>query len=355
MGFDTGKQGLERMRKLAKVFIGVGCLAIGLGFGLLSLPVFAQSDFKLGMPIDCEIGKSCWILNLVDLDPGPEARDYQCKTQSYDGHKGTDFAIRDLKVMKKGVRVQASAAGVVRGVRDGMADQDVTIAGSHTVKGKECGNGAVIAHAGGWETQYCHMRKGSVAIKSGDRVKKGQFLGLVGHSGKAAFPHLHFQVRHKKKIVDPFVGEAGGQKCGVGSQPLWEASLLAPLTQPLPIIFSAGFAAIPPKTRLIKAGEFHDKALSRQAPAFLMWGGFYRLKKGDLLAVQITSPDGSSFLDYKKKIEKSRVRFQVLYAGKKRKPLFWPEGLYKGVMTVIRKSSDGTEKRFRVARQILVR
>lgn len=343
------------MTKMTHIPFGASLLVGGLAIGLIAVTGHAQTTLKLGMPIDCEIGTSCWILNLVDLDPGPGFRDYQCKTQSYDGHKGTDFAIRDLKIMKQGVRVLAAATGVVRGARDGMADQDISIVGSQSVKGKECGNGAVIVHAGGWETQYCHLRKGSVAIKPGDRINKGQYLGLVGHSGKAAFPHLHFQVRHKKKIIDPFVGRAGGQKCGVGSEPLWEAPLLAGLTRPLPVLFSAGFSAIPPKVSNIKAGQFHDKALSRQAPAFIMWGGFYRLEKGDVLAVEITSPDGEPFFNYKKTIKKSRVRFQVLYAGKKRKPLYWPEGLYKGEMMIVRKSKDGTEKTFRAAREILVR
>ena len=338
-------------RVLALIWIII--LSIAVGFDGPSAR--AQSGFKLGLPIDCEVGKSCWILNLVDLDPSPKFKDYQCKTQSYDGHKGVDFAIRDLKIMKKGVRVQASAPGVVRGVRDGMADQDVSLVGSQSVKGRECGNGVVVVHGAGWETQYCHMRKGSVGVKAGDRVKKGQYLGLVGHSGKAAFPHLHFQVKHKNKIVDPFVGLNGTNTCSVGSQPLWEAPLLPALTQPLPIVFSAGFSAIPPKTSLIKAGDFHDKALSRQAPAFIMWGGFYRLEKGDELAVRITSPDGSPFFNYKKTIDTSRVRFQVLYAGKKRKPLFWPEGLYRGEMVITRTAKDGAQQHYRAVREILVR
>jgi D-3-phosphoglycerate dehydrogenase len=48
------------------------------------------------------------------------------------------------------------------------------------IAGRECGNGVVIAHEDGWETQYCHMRRGSVAVQPGERVARGQTLGLVG-------------------------------------------------------------------------------------------------------------------------------------------------------------------------------
>src|SRR5262249_35663984 len=49
--------------------------------------------FELGLPIDCEVGRSCVIQNYVDHDPSPNARDYQCGTLTYDGHNGTDFRL----------------------------------------------------------------------------------------------------------------------------------------------------------------------------------------------------------------------------------------------------------------------
>ena len=72
------------------------------------------------------------------------------------------------------------------------------------LKGRECGNGVVLRHKGGWETQYCHLKQGSVLVKSGQEVWAGQELGFVGQSGKAAFPHVHLSVRKDGKVVDPF-------------------------------------------------------------------------------------------------------------------------------------------------------
>ncbi len=58
---------------------------------------------------------------------------------------------------------------------------------------RECGNGVVIAHAGGWETQYCHMAQGGLAVKPDQPVTTGQTLA-VGLSGLTEYPHLHFTV-----------------------------------------------------------------------------------------------------------------------------------------------------------------
>ena len=98
----------------------------------------------------------------------------------------------------------AAAAGVVKAVRDGVADVNVRVIGFGSVAGHECGNGVVIAHDGGWETQYCHLAKGSVRCTTGERVETGTPLGLVGLSGQTEFPHLHFSVRHNGATVDPF-------------------------------------------------------------------------------------------------------------------------------------------------------
>ena len=70
------------------------------------------------------------------------------------------------------------------------------------------GNAVVLEHPGGWTSIYCHMRQGSVRVKQGQEIAAGQPLGLVGESGAAAFPHLHFEIRHsgadgRPASVDP--------------------------------------------------------------------------------------------------------------------------------------------------------
>ncbi len=41
---------------------------------------------RLSLPIRCVPGRDCWLVNNVDLDPGPGVRDYTCAKRSYVGH-----------------------------------------------------------------------------------------------------------------------------------------------------------------------------------------------------------------------------------------------------------------------------
>ena len=163
--------------------------------GLWSRPVLpAEVPIPLSWPVDCGPGSDCWIVNHVDLDPGPGVRDFACGPRTYDGHGGTDIAIRDLREMRAGVAVLAAAAGRVIGRRDGMADVMSDKASIGALVGRLCGNGLTIDHGEGWRTQYCHMKRDSLAVSLGQRVARGQRLGEIGLSGRTEFPHLHFAV-----------------------------------------------------------------------------------------------------------------------------------------------------------------
>jgi hypothetical protein len=245
----------------------VGAPVLGQGHGA---PVFTP---RLSLPLDCRAGVDCWIAAHVDLDPGGGVADYACGHLSYDGHKGTDIAIRDLGAMAEGVAVLAAAPGIVSNWRDGMADIGVREAGRRrAIEGRECGNGLTIDHGMGWTTQYCHMRRLSVDAVTGQAVTAGQGIGLVGLSGKTSYPHLHFALRLKRKVVGPFAGlgpggkpeirlsartarrkarekgrgEAKAGRSGAGPGTLWRAETLAVLPYRPVVIFNAGFAGAAP-------------------------------------------------------------------------------------------------------------
>lgn len=66
------------------------------------------------------------------------------------------------------------------------------------------GNYVKIKHDNGMYTLYGHMKYGSVAVKVGDRVKRGQVIGYMGNTGYSFGAHLHFEVRNENdKYVDP--------------------------------------------------------------------------------------------------------------------------------------------------------
>ena len=100
-------------------------------------------------------------------------------TGKQDFHKGLDFA------GKQGSEVIAVGDGVVSwaGVKSGY------------------GKLIEINHGNGYTTRYGHNQ--SHLVKVGDTVKKGQQIALMGSTGRSTGPHVHFEVLHNGKTVNP--------------------------------------------------------------------------------------------------------------------------------------------------------
>lgn len=63
------------------------------------------------------------------------------------------------------------------------------------------GRNVVIDHGYGYKTLYGHMSK--VKCKVGQKVKRGEVIGLVGNTGTSTAPHVHYEVLHKGKKINP--------------------------------------------------------------------------------------------------------------------------------------------------------
>jgi len=100
-------------------------------------------------------------------------------TGKQDFHKGLDFA------GKKGSEVIAVGDGVV------------------SWAGKRTGYGNLIEvnHGNGYSTRYGHNQRHLVDV--GEKVKKGQQIALMGSTGRSTGPHVHFEVLHNGKTVNP--------------------------------------------------------------------------------------------------------------------------------------------------------
>jgi murein DD-endopeptidase MepM/ murein hydrolase activator NlpD len=63
------------------------------------------------------------------------------------------------------------------------------------------GNLVIVEHGYGIETRYGHLS--AFKVKPGQEVKRGDLLGLVGMTGRATGPHLHYEVRANGRILNP--------------------------------------------------------------------------------------------------------------------------------------------------------
>lgn len=297
---------------------------------LLALAVPAPGvALELALPVACVPGETCYVQNLFDHDPGPGATDHACGTLAYDGHDGTDIAVPTLAQMAAGVAVLAAAPGLVRAVRDGMPDHAQGTAGAPDVTGRECGNGVVIDHGNGWETQYCHMARGSVAVAPGDSVDTGTPLGRIGLSGQTEFPHLHLAVRKDGAEIDPFDPD-GEILCGTLSDTtLW--------ADPLPYvpggITDTGWATTVPDYAAIRAG-LADETVTSAAPALVLWALIFGGRAGDVVEIDITGPQGA-VVDHAEALPRDQALF-FRAAGLRAPPGGWPVGSYAGTVRLIR-------------------
>ncbi|MGI3165222.1 peptidoglycan DD-metalloendopeptidase family protein [Pseudooceanicola sp. 200-1SW] len=294
---------------------------------MAAAPAVAQQAPRLALPLDCTPGRTCHIQSYVDADPGPGARDFRCGTLSYDGHQGTDFAMPGLAAMQAGVMVRAAAPGRIRALRDGMADQ--LWDGTTDLAGRDCGNGVVIDHGHGWETQYCHLARGPITVREGQEVTTGTALGRVGLSGRSQFPHLHLSLRHDGQVVDPFAPE-GPTACDTPApSSLW--------ADPLPYqpggLIALGFLDALPAYASIKAGDAARGALPADSPALVLWAHLYGARAGDVLTLVITAPDGPFT---RQEITLDRTQAQLFRAHGKRLHAALPPGLYTGRATLTR-------------------
>ncbi|MCL2690318.1 MAG: M23 family metallopeptidase [Chitinispirillia bacterium] len=94
-------------------------------------------------------------------------------------HYGTDFAA------EIGTPVRASAAGTV------------TLVENDPIWGRRI----IITHAQGYRTVYAHL--GTTRVLQGRAVRRGDIIGTIGLSGLTTGPHVHFELRHNDKVLNP--------------------------------------------------------------------------------------------------------------------------------------------------------
>lgn len=145
-----------------------------------------DKEEKLGAMESMLIRRTLQEQTLPDGQPAPSSwvsSLYGFRTDPMNGklefHQGIDFA------GKEGSPITAVAAGIVTwsGPRQGY------------------GNLVEVNHGNGYLTRYAHTEKNLVGV--GEKVEKGEVIALMGDSGRTTGTHVHFEVVHDGRHVDP--------------------------------------------------------------------------------------------------------------------------------------------------------
>jgi murein DD-endopeptidase MepM/ murein hydrolase activator NlpD len=125
----------------------------------------------------------------------------QQQNQSHDAAHGIVSSVFGMRTdpfngeakFHQGVDIAAPSGTPIRAAADGKVIFSGRVAGY--------GNLVEVDHGGGWVTRYGHNAANLVG--AGDQIKTGQTIGLVGNTGRATGPHVHFEVRRAGKAVNP--------------------------------------------------------------------------------------------------------------------------------------------------------
>jgi len=103
-----------------------------------------------------------------------------------------------------GREIIAPADGVVTDVIEGVRDNKPGSMNPYSA----VGNAVIIEHRKNEVSILAHLKLGSVKVKVGDKVKRGQYIGLCGNSGNSSEPHLHYHLQNT-----PIIQDGMGIKC----------------------------------------------------------------------------------------------------------------------------------------------
>lgn len=124
---------------------------------------------------------------------------FPCKyvsfTRGYSkSHKAIDMAWNS-KYGGPNHNILSPADGVVTKVLKNYNKTDKT--------NKTYGNYIIIDHGNNISTLVAHLKYNTIRVKKGDKVKKGQILGIMGNTGYSKGVHCHYEVRINNEKVDP--------------------------------------------------------------------------------------------------------------------------------------------------------
>lgn len=197
------KDGLNTIEKLGNVYAPIGATNDPNGWNQHWIPTVSGlvQDFG-GLTMNCEIGSGelvmdvpsgTFVIPTTGRKTSPFGNRFHPNDKVWRLHAGVDWADR------KGSLIWSSSDGTVSKVHSGCVEGNRSCGGgwgNHVFVKHEI-NGQII------ETVYAHLS--AVQVAQGQKIKGGQVLGLMGHTGNSTGSHLHFELHigGYKNPVDP--------------------------------------------------------------------------------------------------------------------------------------------------------
>jgi len=119
------------------------------------------------------------------------------KTHKNEGKKNEDYFAFGQKVL-------APADGIVTDVIRGVRDNTPGSMNPYSAMG----NAVIVEHQEYEVSVIAHLKQNSIQVEVGDKVKRGQVLGLCGNSGNSSESHIHYHLQNT-----PIVQDGTGIKC----------------------------------------------------------------------------------------------------------------------------------------------
>ena len=113
------------------------------------------------------------------------------ETHRAEGAKNEDYYAFGREVLAP---ADGTVTEVIQGVRDNVPGSMNAYSG--------VGNCVVIQHRDDEVSVLAHFKQGSIKVTAGDKVKRGQVLGLCGNSGNSSEPHIHYHLQHTAVLQD---------------------------------------------------------------------------------------------------------------------------------------------------------
>lgn len=305
------------MRRCYPLSVAVVFAVALFGPGPASAEPVDEPRTSLGLPVDCKLGEECFVQQMPDVDQSPNVLDALCGKATYQGHDGWDIRVRSLKDINRPTSVLSVADGIVARIRDGMPDRIYDRVQDHDlVDGKECGNGVVVEHADGLVSQYCHLKQGSVSVRPGTHIRKGETIGSIGASGLAEFPHLHLSIRRDGATVEPLTGRVlrqAAEFCGNLTNSLFEPAVRQILSRSTTAILDVGLANAPPQLpSLVRDGGPPEPKVSLPIVA---WVWAINVEQGSRFRIRLLDPDRRPIMDLKTKALEARKANYLAYTA----------------------------------------